>query len=1053
MLRLSEPAGLDRIESPVTSGVPFPAGALRSASDVRILSPKGAAMPHQADVLATWPDGSVKWLLVDFQATVPASGVVEYRLEYGPGVRGTAEAAHPLRIADEPSRCTVRTGDFEVSLDRTAFNLLDAVSLSGERLVASNRSNGGWIVDDKGRAFLTGAGRPESFVVEEAGPLRAVIKVEGKHRSQDGKCVVNYVARLTFFAGKSYVKVSYTVVNKEPMARGEALRLNEMALRTCVGLEGERTFALGGESVVTGALTSGASVRLFQMASDKHEALRPSGERVSGRRAAGWAEVRSGNAGVVVAVRDFWQQFPKSIEVSEDGTVKVGLWPKDAGPLTKFFRARAKTHEVMYAFYKGGGETARRRAVADLNQPLVATTPSKWVVESKVFGNLPDYGVPLLESMMARNLAVLLKQREANNEYGMFNYGDWNFFMGGTAHKWGNLQYDTAYTLFVQFARSGDRSFFDAAEAAIKHAMDVDIEHFRPEMPNWEGANYAYGEGNPDHIFNPGLWHIYTEGFISHYVMTGDRRGLEVAQKIADWCCHIADNYADQGTHRGYLRKAEERETALPLMALAAVYSVRRDERYLRAMKKLVQHARDWQAQNGTWDVPVSSEGPASFMMGILMEALRKYYDVSGDESVVPMVTRASDALLSPTFWAPNEKDGDADGLIARPLLSRTAKYTGGISALTAPYLGDAYSWTNDPRYLKKAARLMMPALMDTAYIGKQVGQNGRSAARFFYWWEAYAKTLPTHPEVSLLCHLENAADIAFPTYGRGGAVMRGAFEPGKSGTGYLSRKTDESGRNYVFFPTEGNVAKKEGTVEFWLKPLNDLAAYRYRRVISSGSYNSPEEFFLWLDAQGLTFSNRIGQAATTLTATGLTWKPGEAHHVAITWGDEGFALHVDGRLKQATRGPSLLALDETLVVGDPSNGLDAVVDELKVSKTVRRDFDGACAAVTPPPVSDLRAVACGRGNVRLTWTAPLPDASNGVTGRYLVKYYTESLNEQNWAEGEDVPCAFAPGTAETPEVMLVKGLPLKRLWFAVRIENERQFQSPLSNVAVAMVE
>ena len=89
-------AGLDRIaltvgnpgdvpykSVPVTGGIPFPAGALGSSEQLRLLGPGGDEVPLQVRTLGQWLDGSVKWALLDFQADVPPGSERAYTLEYG----------------------------------------------------------------------------------------------------------------------------------------------------------------------------------------------------------------------------------------------------------------------------------------------------------------------------------------------------------------------------------------------------------------------------------------------------------------------------------------------------------------------------------------------------------------------------------------------------------------------------------------------------------------------------------------------------------------------------------------------------------------------------------------------------------------------------------------------------------------------------------------------------------------------------------------------------------------------------------------------------------
>ena len=68
---------------PVTSGVPFPKGALGSERGVQLLDSQGKTLPLQATVTARWADGSVKWLLLDFRHSGPAA---DYTLAFGPNV-------------------------------------------------------------------------------------------------------------------------------------------------------------------------------------------------------------------------------------------------------------------------------------------------------------------------------------------------------------------------------------------------------------------------------------------------------------------------------------------------------------------------------------------------------------------------------------------------------------------------------------------------------------------------------------------------------------------------------------------------------------------------------------------------------------------------------------------------------------------------------------------------------------------------------------------------------------------------------------------------------
>src|SRR5438093_614391 len=93
----------------------MPRGRLRDP-DVWIAAPGGRATLAQARALERWPDGSIRWLLVDFLADVAAGGQATYTLHDGPppntpggGIRREARAE--TRVLDTgPLRVTVPGG-------------------------------------------------------------------------------------------------------------------------------------------------------------------------------------------------------------------------------------------------------------------------------------------------------------------------------------------------------------------------------------------------------------------------------------------------------------------------------------------------------------------------------------------------------------------------------------------------------------------------------------------------------------------------------------------------------------------------------------------------------------------------------------------------------------------------------------------------------------------------------------------------------------------------------------------------------------------------------
>src|SRR4051812_19187085 len=67
---LAVPGGEERNLEPVTCGIPWPRGVLPKGRGPILQDEGGNAVPLQARTLDRWADGSVRWLLLDWQARV-----------------------------------------------------------------------------------------------------------------------------------------------------------------------------------------------------------------------------------------------------------------------------------------------------------------------------------------------------------------------------------------------------------------------------------------------------------------------------------------------------------------------------------------------------------------------------------------------------------------------------------------------------------------------------------------------------------------------------------------------------------------------------------------------------------------------------------------------------------------------------------------------------------------------------------------------------------------------------------------------------------------------
>jgi hypothetical protein len=179
---------------PITSGVPFAEGILTDISRVRILL-GGAEIPAQFKVTARWPDGSIRWLLADFQIDLPAAGTVSLVLQTGV----TPAAVSGVIVDDQPATLTVNTGTQTFVFSKTQFVVI---------------GNAFQVVS--GGTVYQAVPQATNWLVEENGPLKTVVRVQGNWVNGGallGNALIRFQARLFFFRNKDILRSQLTFKN------------------------------------------------------------------------------------------------------------------------------------------------------------------------------------------------------------------------------------------------------------------------------------------------------------------------------------------------------------------------------------------------------------------------------------------------------------------------------------------------------------------------------------------------------------------------------------------------------------------------------------------------------------------------------------------------------------------------------------------------------------------------------------------------------------------------------------------------------------------------
>jgi hypothetical protein len=750
-LIVEEPSGVQRIAWPVTSGVPLAEGELVDDKSTALLDADGRQLPLQTEVLSRWPDGSIRWLLLDLQIDLAAKQKKSLVLRYGPGVNRAA-VEDPVRVnraADgaivlEPGPVRLVYGAQD---ERPTFfpqgiaTLIGKDRRAGPRLTYNCRLDGILL-----RCGEQGDFRPEigEVTVEQEGPLRACIRVSGVHRNSDGKERFGYVARVHAWRGQPYVRVHYTLINDcqdAVMTRFDGL---DAFFHVLPG--GERHSVLDRKRDLVG--------HRFQV--DETQYLQDDGP-VDGR-ACGWAAAGTDRGGMAVGLREFWQNWPKAIGAT-GRVVSLGLLPKlpaglyDGKPLEQecklFYYLRggqytlkvgaAKTHEFWIHYLRGKPDAQQLDAFFQAaEEPLLATCEPGHISATKAAGEFPPADPQKFagyDAALDRALEGHLRRRDQVREYGLLNYGDW---YGERSVNWGNLEYDLAHGLFLQYLRTGDRRWFQRAEQAARHHIDVDVVHAtNPHLKNpWGvpprvgdiwlhcvGHTGGYYENAPLPVSNTyqmghstNFGHVWVSGDLDYYHLTGDRRAREVAIEIADaMASHMPTSY---GTHI--------RGLGWPMLLVLDAYEATGDTKYLQAATanwEVLKQNLDWQKG---WVVRLAEghclhddrrcHGNVPFMEGLTLSALSRYHRITQDPEVLRAISVGIDQMIR-ECW---QEQAGTFSYTACPLSSRTPYVLFVLSAEAMAYEADLTGNQEHLRVLRKGLRA---TIRDGNEFGKSLAQ------------------------------------------------------------------------------------------------------------------------------------------------------------------------------------------------------------------------------------------------------------------------------------------------------------------------------------------
>jgi hypothetical protein len=468
-------------------------------------------------------------------------------------------------------------------------------------------------------------------------------------------------------------------------------------------------------------------------------------------RAEGWIDITDRTRGVAIGIRHFIEEYPKEIALDADGQAHAFTWspragamsfarssatPGSEGAIENWAQGIAKTSEVVFLFHGAGSARPEGRAYTSadvartmralLNPPVAHVDPA-WYGRSGVYGHFAPRTAEFPEFQRALDYKFdwVLFNQKWTPWYGMFDYGDVRVnFNGVRWDNWGHNEPAQDYMIWLQFMRTGDPRYFDAAQALSRHTMDVDNTHWpagprylgdtnypldywltqgAPAATKWLGIGRRHSAQHWQHALSA---HVWVQGWLASYYLAADHRALDLAVQTADM--HLRRLW---GEH-----ELTGRRLYLSAWNLSEVWDATKDPRYGDEAKSRVARMLRLQFEQGG-SLALDRYGYAQIYA---TQGLSRYFSMTGDEDVKAALIRHA------RFVRDNP-----------PLNHWMESYFSSIHSLAL-----AYEFTGEPSFLAETKKRI--ATMATDALPRPIGDSWTQAALF----EAYEKAshLPADP-------------------------------------------------------------------------------------------------------------------------------------------------------------------------------------------------------------------------------------------------------------------------------------------------------------------
>lgn len=659
---------------PVTQGFPLPMGAVEDVNGVALLDPNGTSVPTELTALSRWSDGTLRWVLADF--ALPSGAVGSWRLEWGRGLgHAKAHPPHPVRTEDA---LQASNGLVQVRWTQDAAGTPGDLTIGcagGTALINGIRG----YLNFRSKA-LTARWRQGRWVTRS--PQRAEMLISGDMTAEDGDRYGTCELRLALFADTPFVRLTHKIVNERTEPVPDDVRDDDTIKSTRA--------LVGGHRPVTAHVVSYGLKASVPGAKLQHDG-------------GSWLVVGGQGGSLSCTVRDFDRIPPIGLACGTD-EVDVQLFkPGDKLlPAYRNYAGEAKTHEVWLALAEGPvAEAAAANLAERVNAPPRLDT-SALIRDTCVWGAVPPVNTDVHTAEYVAILERFLTPYYAGTPRGIRRCG----WYPGNNFYWNRL-----HSIYLYYAMTGERKWFDMAERANRHYQDICTL-------NWWEDDSMLGVKirNIDKFFRISVLIQNAHPLFDHWNLTGDPDALRLGRANVDAVMREGQMLRES---KGGCSRAQ----GWPIMNAVRAWQETGEQRYLDHAGMLVDIAvANMEDRRGAYlhtHGSYSHQGIVPFMTGILCSGLRQYHYWTGDERAARCLVQNAEAMFAEShdpahsktlpsldyYYSPNPylngKEGTDPTAYLNPNIASAQAYA--ATLMDDPQLADI-AWRTWQAYMQTAS-------------------------------------------------------------------------------------------------------------------------------------------------------------------------------------------------------------------------------------------------------------------------------------------------------------------------------------------------------------